>query len=210
MKSPRRKRAKLASTETGDLAKQIYTTVEERPTPTEAEIQGEIPKWLKGSFLRVGPGKFEWGNTKYNHWFDGAAILNRFEINDRKVKFSSRFLRSHSYVNNEKQGRITISQCGTNAIPDPCQDIFKRFFSYFDAEEKSDNCNVSLVKMKGEMYASADVLPMWKVDQTSLETLERKDMNTLLTGNTIPHRIDFINLSCDPITFYLLAVLPHA
>ena len=80
-------------TSTGE---EIYQSTIEHPEPVDAEIEGEVPQWLKGDLLRVGPGKFEWGNMSYNHWFDGDAILNRFSIENGNVKFSSRFLRSRS------------------------------------------------------------------------------------------------------------------
>ena len=41
---------------------------------------GEIPSWVKGSFYRNGPGIFEIGKEKFNHWFDGMAMLQRFNI----------------------------------------------------------------------------------------------------------------------------------
>lgn len=31
---------------------------------TSAQVQGHLPKWLNGSLLRIGPGKFEFGKDK--------------------------------------------------------------------------------------------------------------------------------------------------
>ena len=41
---------------------------------------GCVPAWLSGRLLRNGPGMFEIGDTKYNHWFDGQALLHSFTI----------------------------------------------------------------------------------------------------------------------------------
>ena len=35
-------------------------------------IEGKIPKELRGVFYRNGPGLFERGGQRYQHWFDGV------------------------------------------------------------------------------------------------------------------------------------------
>ena len=41
---------------------------------------GKIPEWLKGSLIRVGPGKFEEEDFAFNHWQDGMAVMYKFSI----------------------------------------------------------------------------------------------------------------------------------
>jgi carotenoid cleavage dioxygenase-like enzyme len=43
---------------------------------------------LQGSFLRLGPGKFDIGDFVMNHWFDGYAVIYKFDINKGKVSHS--------------------------------------------------------------------------------------------------------------------------
>eukprot|EP00795_Rhopilema_esculentum_P009143 gene9143-16806_t len=164
------------------IGNEIYQTTEEHPDVLDAEIEGKIPNWVEGTLLRVGPGKFEWGDTKYNHWFDGDAILNRFAIKDGSVKFSSRFLRSKSYKESEKNNRIVLAQFGTTPPPDPCKNIFSRFFSYFQMPEMTDNCNVNIVKVKGGHYASTEAPKLWKFDKDTLETLDPIDFGKRISG----------------------------
>lgn len=42
----------------------LVRSVEETPEPITTEVQGTIPAWISGNFLRNGPGKFEFGNTQ--------------------------------------------------------------------------------------------------------------------------------------------------
>lgn len=42
----------------------LVRSVEETPEPITTEVQGNIPTWINGNFLRNGPGKFEFGNTQ--------------------------------------------------------------------------------------------------------------------------------------------------
>ena len=36
-------------------------------------IIGEIPPWIYGTMYRNGPAIYEWGEEKYNHFFDPTA-----------------------------------------------------------------------------------------------------------------------------------------
>uniref|UniRef100_A0A667Z2E6 Carotenoid-cleaving dioxygenase, mitochondrial n=1 Tax=Myripristis murdjan TaxID=586833 RepID=A0A667Z2E6_9TELE len=72
----------------------LVKSVEETLEPISTEVQGTIPTWINGNLLRNGPGKFEFGNTHYNHWFDGMAMLHQFKIEEGRVTYKSRFLQS--------------------------------------------------------------------------------------------------------------------
>lgn len=41
---------------------------------------GLLPDWLEGTLVRNGPGLFSVGETSYNHWFDGMALLHSFSL----------------------------------------------------------------------------------------------------------------------------------
>ncbi|NXQ01093.1 BCDO2 oxygenase, partial [Vidua macroura] len=110
----------------------LVQSVEETPEPIPAKIKGHIPKWINGNLLRNGPGKFEFGNDKFNHWFDGMALLHQFQLAHGTVTYRSRFLQSSSYLRNSQHNRIVASEFGTLAMPDPCKSIFGRFLSRFE------------------------------------------------------------------------------
>ncbi|TWW77822.1 Beta,beta-carotene 9',10'-oxygenase [Takifugu flavidus] len=86
----------------------MVSSVEETPEPICTDIVGQIPEWIDGNFLRNGPGKFEIGNQKFNHWFDGMALLHQFKIARGQVTYKSRFLSSDSYQANKENNRITV------------------------------------------------------------------------------------------------------
>lgn len=43
----------------------LVRSVEETPDPIPTTIKGTVPTWINGSFLRNGPGKFEFGKDRY-------------------------------------------------------------------------------------------------------------------------------------------------
>ena len=71
--------------------------------------------WLSGSFVSNGPGQFEVGETHFNHWFDGFAMLKKFDFKSGTVRFQNRFLQSKEYVESNKFGRLNVNEFATYA-----------------------------------------------------------------------------------------------
>lgn len=83
---------------------------------------GMSQSWLISPFIFV----------RFNHWFDGMALLHQFKISNSQVTYKSRFLSSDSYQANKENNRITVSEFGTITLPDPCKNFFQRFLSRFE------------------------------------------------------------------------------
>ncbi|KAM8927666.1 carotenoid-cleaving dioxygenase, mitochondrial-like [Pelodytes ibericus] len=160
----------------------LFETVTEHVTPVPTKITGTIPKWINGSLLRNGPGRFEFGNDKYNHWFDGMALMHQFKIENGSVTYKSKFLESDSYKMNKSENRIVVSEFGTLAMPDPCKSVFDRFMSKFKIIS-TDNCSVNYVQYKGDYYVSTETNFMRKVDPKELDTLEKVDWSQFIAVN---------------------------
>uniref|UniRef100_A0A2K5X5K4 Carotenoid-cleaving dioxygenase, mitochondrial n=2 Tax=Macaca fascicularis TaxID=9541 RepID=A0A2K5X5K4_MACFA len=128
----------------------LLTTVEEAPRGISARVWGHFPKWLNGSLLRIGPGKFEFGKDKYNHWFDGMALLHQFRMAKGTVTYRSKFLQSDTYKANSAKNRIVMSEFGTLAIPDPCKNVFERFMSRFELPGKAAGFSYKVIRVPPE------------------------------------------------------------
>lgn len=162
----------------------LFQSVEERPEPVDAEIRGKIPSWLNGTLIRNGPGKFECGDIPFNHWFDGQALLHRFQIKDGHVTYSNRFIRGDNYADSLKHGSANHLEFGTFIPPDPCRNIFSRFFTKFwHGYVALDNTNVNIFPMKDKLYATTETNFWHEFDPQSLETLNRVDLTTEFPGD---------------------------
>lgn len=148
-----------------------------------ARVRGHLPEWLNGYLLRIGPGKFEFGKDKYNHWFDGMALLHQFRMEKGTVTYRSKFLQSDTYKANSVHNRIMISEFGTLALPDPCKNVFERFMSKFEPTATTDNTNVNYVQYKGDYYVSTETNFMNKVDIETLEKTEKVDWSKFIAVN---------------------------
>jgi hypothetical protein len=91
----------------------LFQTMEEHPQPKSLETTGNVPAWLKGSFYRNGPGKYEFGNDTFKHFFDPSAIVQRLEIKDSKIQYRSQFIKSRNYLGNLAADKIVYNEVGT-------------------------------------------------------------------------------------------------
>src|SRR5687767_8859546 len=139
-------------------------------------VSGEIPPWLTGSLVRVTPASWDAGQR---HWFDGMAMLHSFAIDDGRVSYANRWLRSRQFEAVERDGRIAYSEFAT----DPCRSIFKRVTTMFDpVAAVSDNGVVNVAKL-GDQYLALTETPLpVAFEPDTLETLGVTDWADAIPG----------------------------
>ncbi|EPY81799.1 beta,beta-carotene 15,15-monooxygenase [Camelus ferus] len=157
----------------------------EQREPVRATVTGKIPSWLQGILLRNGPGMHTVGETRYNHWFDGLALLHSFTIRDGEVYYRSKYLRSDTYNSNVEANRIVVSEFGTMAYPDPCKNIFSKAFSYLShtIPDFTDNCLINIMRCGEDFYATTETNYIRKINPQTLETLEKVDYRKYVAVN---------------------------
>ncbi|CEF69937.1 Carotenoid isomerooxygenase [Strongyloides ratti] len=164
--------------------KTLFSNFDEIPDDIVCEIKGNVPTWLKGTLLRNGPGMFKIGDTSYNHWFDGMAYIQKYAIENGKMKYSAKYLKSDTYNDNMRANRIVVNEFGTSAFSDPCKNIFKKFFNFFLPDKTTDNCLVNFVKCSDKVYATTETPYLREIDINTLETGEKIDMNKYIALHT--------------------------
>jgi beta,beta-carotene 9',10'-dioxygenase len=144
-----------------------FSTLEHETVLDALPLSGELPAWLSGSLLRTGPAKFEVGEQRLRHWFDGLAMLHRFTIADGVVSYGNRYLQSRSYRAAKEQGRMVYGEFAT----DPCRSLFKRVQTMFQpGKALPDNANINVTQL-GERFISMTETPMpVQFDPQTLET----------------------------------------
>jgi len=131
-----------------------------RPT-----VEGSVPEWLSGTLVRNGPGQFEVGGRRVNHWFDGLAMLRRYAFEDGRISYSSRFLRTEAYAE-AMDGRLT-GQFATDTRG------WRRFLGLLRSlslPEPTDNANVHVARIDGEHVALTEAPRRVAFDPRTLET----------------------------------------
>ncbi|XP_045599532.1 carotenoid isomerooxygenase [Procambarus clarkii] len=140
------------------------------------QLTGTLPEWLKGQLIYNGPGQTKVGSIEYCHAFDASALLQKFEISDGKVMYSSRFVRSKTYEQNKAAGTITRAEFGT---PAPAtKGMFSRFLDAMDPEKLfSDNALVSVIGIGEHHFAMCETPFMLEINPDNLDTKERINVN---------------------------------
>jgi carotenoid cleavage dioxygenase-like enzyme len=129
-------------------------------------LTGQLPVWLRGSLVRVAPARWDVGERTLNHWFDGFAMLHRFQVSDGSVSYANKFLETEAYKAARDTGKIEFSEFAS----DPCRSIFKRVQAMF-SPKLSDNTNVNLARL-GERYIAMTETPLAvQFDARTLETV---------------------------------------
>jgi carotenoid cleavage dioxygenase-like enzyme len=130
-------------------------------------VTGRMPAWLSGALLRTGPAKFDLERQTVNHWFDGLAMLHRFGFANGKVSYRNRFLQSNPYREARAGGALVRGEFAT----DPCRTLFQRAAAVFEPMKLTDNCNVNVNPIGGEVVAFTETTLPVCFDADTLETL---------------------------------------
>ena len=149
-------------------------------------VEGSIPEWLSGTLVRNGPGRFEAGDSRVNHWFDGLAMLRRYAFEDGEVRYSNRFLRTDAYAD-AAEGRLT-GQFGTDTRG------WRRLLdtvASFGRPEPTDNANVHVARIDGEYVALTEAPRRVAFDPETLATCGEFTFEDDLTEHiTAAHLVD--------------------
>ncbi len=78
-----------------------------------ALIEGKIPAELRGVFYRNGPGLFERGGQRYQHWFDGDGMVHAWRFTDKGVSHRARFVRTGKFAAEAEAGEFLLPAFGT-------------------------------------------------------------------------------------------------
>jgi len=179
-----------------------FNHVQEEQEQIELEVKGQIPKWIQGSFYRNGPGLLRSSSHSFKHWFDGLAMLHKFDILDGKVLYQSKYIES-----NVKESIIENKGIGfPEFATDPCISIFKKLMSSFTF------CNpkVNIQEIENHLFALGETRLQLEIDKKSLDSLEVIDYTDTSFSPVVttahPHVKDDnlynLVLSMGPLNFY--------
>eukprot|EP00890_Picochlorum_soloecismus_P003786 jgi/Picsp_1/4408/NSC_01914-R1_carotenoid oxygenase len=145
------------------------TSNEERLMAVTAEmVEGDIPKELKGTLLRNGPGMFEIGGKPIPQPFDGDGKVAMVCFDGEKGElpyFATRFVRTSAFVEEQLEDKMIYR--GAFSVGNPAGGLF---YNPFDL-------NVKQVANTGVLYWAHKVLALYERDLPY--HLESPDLKTV-------------------------------
>ncbi|HEX2911382.1 MAG TPA: carotenoid oxygenase family protein [Chloroflexia bacterium] len=147
-------------------------------------VEGRLPEWLKGRLIRNSPSLFDLKEERYRHFFDGLAMLHRFDFSESaegKVSYSSRFLKTRSFEKDMASGRVNYQNFASQPAPaDRPQ----------GPVPLSDNAPVNVLALNDKCLALSEGAAWWRFEPDTLATLERYDFQDSIDSHPLvmsPH-----------------------
>lgn len=127
--------------------KPIILALDQEVSQQIVQVQGKVPEWLSGTYVRNGPVTVQIGDEIIPHWFDGLAMLHAFSFDQGKALYSNKFLRSSAYDSVFKDDNLYY---GGFATPTKSS-LWERVSSFFKSKKypiQNANVNVASIGKK--------------------------------------------------------------
>jgi carotenoid cleavage dioxygenase len=93
----------------GDVRLNPYLTGNFAPIRSEDDfdltVRGEIPQGLRGALFRIGPNPQFEPRDPNHHWFVGDGMVHGFYVEDGKVRYRNRYVRTPKWEIEHEAGR---------------------------------------------------------------------------------------------------------
>jgi all-trans-8'-apo-beta-carotenal 15,15'-oxygenase len=126
-------------------------------------IEGEIPRELRGSLYRNGPGLFERGGLRKPHLLDGDGLVQRLSFADGAVHYRNAFVRTAKFMAEEKAEAYRFA---TWSMRRP-----GGMLANLGGGSVHSQAGVTVYPFKDILYALDEISPAYGVDPQTLETI---------------------------------------
>lgn len=129
-------------------------------------LEGKLPKDLTGVFYRNGPAKYEQGNQRYSHQFEGDGMINSFTFANGKVVHQGKFVETTKFVQEQQQNKFLYSG--------PLSDI-KNTRKVTQADTVN-TANINVIPVDDEIWVLWESGSATALDATTLATKRRVNL----------------------------------
>jgi carotenoid cleavage dioxygenase len=126
----------------------------------DAVIKGRMPADLEGTFFRNGPGRFELGGERYQHWFDGDGFAQRWQVSQGKVSHRGKFVATQRFTDESAAGQFLYPSFGTQ--------LARRGLK---GNDTMNAANTNLLPFAGRLYALWEGGSATELDPETLDTI---------------------------------------
>jgi carotenoid cleavage dioxygenase len=124
----------------------------------ELKVEGEIPAGLAGAFYRNGPNPQFEPRDAY-HWFSGDGMIHGFFVEDGKVRYRNRYVRTPKWQAEQAAGKALFGTFGNPMTTDPAV-----------LGHDSGVANTNIVWHAGRLLALEEGHAPFELDPLSLES----------------------------------------
>jgi all-trans-8'-apo-beta-carotenal 15,15'-oxygenase len=145
------------------------------------EVEGSVPDWLSGTLYRNGAARFEIGNERVGHLFDGDGAITAIRFGE-KVLGASRFVHTPEMDFEAARGKQRYGGFGTRSKW-PMWD--------FLTGQIRNTANTSVLPWQGRLFALWEGGLPTEIDPDELGTIGRTDLDGVIPSafSAHPHRV---------------------
>ena len=129
----------------------------------EADLEGQVPKSLHGVLYRNGPGLYDRGKMRKRCLIDGDGMIQMFRIENGRVFYQNRFVRTKKYLDEEKAGRFIYPTFTTQAPGG--------FLKNLGGVSLANQAGVTVVFRNDRLYAFDEYQNPYELNPQTLETV---------------------------------------
>ncbi|THG12880.1 hypothetical protein TEA_015772 [Camellia sinensis var. sinensis] len=169
---------------TSDRKLVAWTSIRQERWEGELVVEGEIPLWLKGTYLRNGPGLWHIGDYNFRHLFDGYATLVRLHFENGRLIMGHRQIESEAYKAAKKHNRLCYREFSEAPKPDNFLAYIGDLANLFSGASLTDNANTGVVRLgDGRVVCLTETIKgSIVVDPDTLDTLGKFEYSDTLGG----------------------------
>lgn len=140
----------------------LYEGIHDADTGTHrCEVTGSWPRGLAGSLFRNGPGRMEMNGRRYQHWFDGDGLVQRWTVSGTgQVSHHARLVQTKKLMYDESRGELSRVGFGTHS-----DDAVGGF-----GPDALNVGNISVLPRNDELWALWEGGSAWRINRDSLAT----------------------------------------
>jgi carotenoid cleavage dioxygenase-like enzyme len=143
-----------------------FTSLTQELNNITLPAKGSIPAWLQGSFITIGPGSFELGDSKACNWLDGFGMIHQFAFNEGAVTYTNKLIQSSYYQDCCKNGKLRGS------APEQKKSTWAKLTSAISNAErpKYDNTNINIALFNNQLMALTETPHALPIDHKTMAT----------------------------------------
>ncbi|KAK9742108.1 hypothetical protein RND81_03G148900 [Saponaria officinalis] len=138
---------KKESKNDGGSGLSAWTSIRQERWEGELHVQGDLPLWLRGTYLRNGPGLWHMGDYNFRHLFDGYSTLVKLHFDGGRLVAGHRQLESDAYKAAKKTGKVCYREFSECPKSNNFFDYIGDLASLFSGASLTDNANTGVVKL---------------------------------------------------------------
>ncbi|KAJ6811758.1 putative carotenoid cleavage dioxygenase 8-like protein B, chloroplastic isoform X1 [Iris pallida] len=161
-----------------------WTSIRQERWEGELEVEGEIPLWLRGTYLRNGPGLWHIDDYEFRHLFDGYATVARLSFDQGRLVFGHRQVESEAYKAALSSRRLCYREFSEAPKPASFLAYVGELASLFSGASLTDNANTGVVRLgDGRVVCLTETTKgSIEIDPETLETVGRFEYSDSLGG----------------------------